>query len=308
MVFFLLNCLGIGKNRRRSSNGSAPVPRFQITQIPDDGIKKLLKPNQVAVEEKINEPVPASQPNTQAKRISYWKPYHNASVAVSSALTGSSSARLPSMNMILYEEDEYVKLAEENKKSSFIPIAEEEQVGTFKRTPTPDALVTFDEFEGNEVVSAEIEVCPEIIQINDSKEEEFESQTESEPMAFDIGESVSEISPEALLVESMIPGPELIPLPSLEEEEITLCEMEKEITIEKEEPEKEFEKVEISMENLFSELSEAASYIHLAPSTPLSETPLEMRMSLRCKTRVNEMATWFEKQMAYPEHNETFEN
>ena len=313
MVFFLLNCLGIRGSCRRNSNGAAAIPRFQITQIPDDGINQLLKQKKPAMEEKSVEPEPVPEPNIKAKRVSNWKPYHNASMAVSSALTSSASARQQqhSMNLILYEEGEYVKLIEENKKSAFVELKEEDQAGKFIRTPTPDALVTFAEIECNEEgatkYSGEDEKEAVEGRIDDSNDKKDNASTEIEREQSVIINEECEALPEIL--KSEIPTvindieSEMVPIPLQDlqrsEEAGDLVSKSEEVDLGER---------EMSLENLFSSPLEA-EYINVESLSGLQvPKSMEIRMSLRCKTRVTEMATWFEKQMACPEHNEIFEN
>ena len=315
MVFFLLNCLGIRGSCRRGSNGAAAIPRFHITQIPDDGVNQLLKqkmPVSIA-EDKSMEAIPALQPNTQVKRVSNWKPYHNASVAVSSALTSSATARQQqhSMNMILYEEGEYVKLFEENKKTSFVELKEEDQSGKFIRTPTPDALVTFNELECKE----DIVSMPLINEEKDSVEnEDFNSEVrENASLTIDLESNLIASAEYEALIELFPIGhssadnlePEVNSLP-LHGEDANILGEKSDLELESGQPA--FSEMELSLENLFFDPSEAECSQMVSFDDHQPSILTELRMPLRCKTRVTEMATWFEKQMASPDHNETFEN
>lgn len=299
MVFF--SCF---RGRRKSSSGAA-IPHFQITQIPEDGVNALLqRKRKVEMEEKVELPavVPIASPST-----SNWKPYHNATVAVSSVLKRNNplppehefyttTLNLPSQEL-LKDEPEQKKLI---------------------RSPTPDALTLFaDEPSSNTPIGPSSSV--ESLNTTSSRVESLDEMIDLESLPpvppvddielLELAEPAVSIEQVKQILNDPVLNQELDNLQNSnnsdkdfdggDQQPHAIANMDDEVN----------EDLEIALEGLFLEAPELVSLMNSTiDSGDMTPNTLALRLPMRCKTRVTEMATWFEKQMNHPEHNETFQH
>ena len=282
------------------------MPHFQITQIPEDGVNQLLQRKKKAESGEPEETAPRAQPQP-ATTTSSWKPYHNATVAVSSVLKRSNQPP------IMPEEDFYHQQQQQQQQPPAIVLEflkEEQEMKRLIRTPTPDGLALIDDVKEEDKVAvlsgSSVQSLPPIPFVD---EQELLDVLADPVLNEELDNLFAEEHQQVEAVEE-IPLAE-VKEPICIEDEITIAanEVAKESEHESEhESEANDSDLEMAMEALFLEEPQSASlFDSTMDSGDMTPNTLAMRLPMRCKTRVTEMATWFEKQMTTPEHNETFQ-
>ena len=299
MPFF--SCFG-----RRSKRTTAAVPHFQITQIPEDGVNQLLQRKKKAESGEPEEAAPRALPQP-ATSTSSWKPYHNATVAVSSVLKRSNQPP------IMPEEDFYHQQQQQQQQPAVVLefLKEEQEMKRLIRTPTPDGLALIDDVKEEDKVAmlsgSSVQSLPPIPFVDDLELLDVLADpvlNEELDNLFAEEHQQAEVVEEMLLAE--VTAEPIAEEPICIEDEITIAA--NEIANEVTEVEKNDSDLEMAMEALFLEEPQSASlFDSTMDSGDMTPNTLAMRLPMRCKTRVTEMATWFEKQMTTPEHNETFQ-
>lgn len=286
---------------KRRSNTSAAIPHFQITQIPEDGVNALLQRKR---HPEVSEEIAAPAPAAPVSATSNWKPYHNATVAVSSVLK-QRNPQPPLAAEDYYHQQHELSRVEE-------PLKDEPEKKKMIRSPTPDALALF---ETNELPASstmtdsiaaslvDLESLLLLPPVDDS--ELFEDQNNE--TAVILGDPILNHELEELFKEA-----EFEPIQDEQQRNGEIGDEQwNEVETEKEQQQKaliEVEDLELALEVLFLEALVPTSVLDSTiDSGDLTPNTLALRLPMRCKTRVTEMATWFEKQMSHPEHNETFQ-